>query len=281
MTTVLKLTEEKLSEMTKTEYKVARFFIQSPEALIFDTLDTAAEKIGVSTATVIRFAKRLGFFGFKDFQERLRVESKSASSLPDKLKRTVENGGDNLFSRTVSGALGRIEESFASLPLDSLRKTASRLAGAGRVFTLGLRESYALAHYAYTRILSVRRGVCILNTGGEWGSEGLLSLGAGDVCLAFLFHRYTKVALDVLKALKARGVYVILVTSPPYDKVEALCDLILPVFTEIGGIKNCFAAPVCLCDYLCSAIAGELGEGALEYMKESEKLFSELDLLRD
>ena len=155
---------------------------------------------------------------------------------------------------------------------EQISSAARLVCQAERVFTFGSRESYALAHYAYTRLLSVRPNVSILQT-ASGQIESVLSLGQGDVCIVFLFHRYTLHTVKLLELLKKRHVSVILVTDPPCEDVASTAEVLLPCLVDCGGIKNTAVAPVVLMDYFCDAVAAKLGDQSLEYMKNAEALF--------
>jgi DNA-binding MurR/RpiR family transcriptional regulator len=75
----LKIINDTLSKMTKTEYKIALFATSNINDFAFETLEEISKKIGTSTASVIRFCRRLGFEGYKEFQDKLREELKRQS----------------------------------------------------------------------------------------------------------------------------------------------------------------------------------------------------------
>lgn len=271
-----------LSEMTKSEYKVAIFCLNNARAIAFDTLEETAMKIQTSTTSVIRFCRRLGFAGYKELQDRVRLELKMQPSLPDKYERAVSDTSEDLLTDRICRATAYcVEKTFSSISPDLLAKAVEKIASARRVFTFGMRESLALSHYAYTRLLSVRRDVNMLSAAYNGESEALLSLTGDDVCIVFLFHRYTSAALRVLEIIKECGAAVILVSAPPYDKALTEGCLLLSCHTDISGIKNSFVAPSAIADYLCNATALALGDEAVEYMRESEKIFDRLSLLED
>ena len=269
-----------LSDMTKSEYKVALFCIGNIEEIAFDTLEALAERISTSTTSVIRFCRRLGFAGYKELQEEVRRELKAQPSLPDKLERTISSSGGRLEA-TSRAVISCVERSLAETSEENISRAVDMICGAARVFTFGMKESYALAHYAYTRLLSVRGEVNLLSIGFSGEIEQLLSLGEGDVCVFYLFHRYTSTSLEVLSALKDRGVSVILVSSPPFSEEIISGSLLFSVYTDIGGVKNSAAAPIALTDCICNAVAVRLGDSALEYMRSSEELFSRFSILAD
>ncbi len=273
---IIETVKSSLEEMTKSDRRIATHFINDPHAFAFETLDTIATEIGISTTSVIRFARKLGFTGYKEFQESVRLDFKHELTLPDKLNRSFDEGVQDVqLSRTLRNTVNCIEETFKTIPSSSIHDAVNAMAMARRVFCFGLKESYALAHYAYTRFLTVRGDVYILSAGHSGEIESVLSLNENDVCIFFLFHRYTKPAPEILKILKKQGVKVILVTSPPYDELSVDDTILLPCFVDINGIKNSAVAPICLTDHLCNSVVVASREKSLDYMKKSEALFKD------
>lgn len=277
---VLRIINNTLTEMTKTEYKVALFAVSNISDFAFETLESISEKIGTSTTSVLRFCRRIGFEGYKELQESVREDLKANSSLPDKFEKTANNDGkDGLTCRICNRALDCLRRTFDELSDEVMDKAVSALAGAVRIFTFGMKESYALAHYAYTRLITVRRNVSVLPVGYNGEVEYLLSLNENDVCLVFLFHRYTAEAVRILKRLKECGVQILLVSAAPYYEIAEYSDILLPCYVDIGGIKNSSVAPIALVDCMCNATAMKLGDDALEYMRMNESEYKKLEVL--
>ena len=263
------------SEMTKSEKKIASHFMENTNTFAFETLDGIAEKIGTSTTSVIRFCRRLGFSGYKPLQSEVRARVKSTLPLPAKLERVAVNNGEDIGHRKIlQNVIDCIDKTFEDVSEEMICSAANIISEAKRVFCFGLKESFALAHYAYTRFLTIRSNVFMLSAvqGGE--IESILSLGNDDACIFFLFHRYTNPAPKILELLKKQGVKVILVTSPPFETIEENADILFSCNVDINGIKNSAAAPICIVDCLCNSLAS-YDEKTLEYLNKSEELFKE------
>lgn len=261
-----------LDEMTRSERQVALRYLERAEEFAFRTLEGIAELADTSTTSVLRFCRRLGFEGFRDFQLALRQQLRFQPQLPDKFHRTVD-GSDGLLSRTVEQDMHCIRQTFLTISEESLGRAVGLISGARRVFTFGMKESFALAHYAYTRLLTVRPEVALLSGISNGEIEPLLGLTGEDVGIVFLFHRYTRQTLQVLELLRKLRVPVILVTDEPCAQVEGLAEVLLPCAVDHGGIKNTAVAPIVLSDYLCGAVAAAMGDAALQYMRRTEELF--------
>lgn len=271
---IIETIKSNLHNMTKSEQKIAAYFLGNPNTFAFETLDNIAAKIDISTTSVIRFCRKLGFVGYKAFQDCVRTEFKYQLTLPNKFNRTVKAKNTNSqFHLSVKNSINCIEQTFNTIPAEDIHSAIKAISEAKRVFCFGLKESFALAHYAYTRFLTIRSDVFMLSAGQGGEIESVLSLGKDDVCIFFLFHRYTNPAPQILELLKKQGTTIILITSPPYDELESNANILLPCFVDINGIKNSAVAPICLIDHLCNSAIIANGNKSLDYMKKSEALF--------
>lgn len=265
-------------EMTKSEKEISAYLFSHRDEFAKKSIKELADENGLSTTTLIRFARRLGFEGFREFKKALCSDTAISPTLTSKFQSINFMSGDRLLSDTVNQAVKCIEDTFTCLPGRLLSDCAGKLENARRVYTFGMKESYALSHYAYTRLYTVRNDVFMLDT-ARGDAESLLNIVPDDVCMVFLFHRYTKNSVEVLKALKKTGAAIILVTSEPVLEIEDYADILIPCVVYGIGIKNTSIAPVCLLDYLCNVLAVKNPQKALERFKEIELLFENQETL--
>lgn len=279
---VVDMIRQELIHMTRSERQVAAFALGHMNDIAFYTLDNLAQQVTTSTTSVLRFCRRLGFTGFTQFQQAVRAELKYNPDLLDKFHRTADTTvGNALLAQTIQQGIRCIQQTFRELPFEAIEEAVKRITAARRVYTFGMRESQALAAYAYSRLLTVREDVFMHQDGYCGNVEALLSLNKDDVFLIYLFHRYTGQTLQLLELLKDRGIQVILVTSPPVDAVARFATVVLSCQVDGGGIKNTALAPICLADYLCNAVAMANTERTLERMKQTEALFLRSETLND
>lgn len=267
-------------DMTKSEKKIASYLLEHLHEAGFLTLDAAARNADTSTTSVLRFCRSLGYAGYKEFQKALHDEFRERLSLPERFAITQKvSSGDHLLSQIINDGVGNIERTFSASGEETLKEAAALLAGARRLFTFGMRESYALAHYAYTHLQTVRDQVTILDLGYNGMIEQALDLTEEDVCLFFLFHRYTAQSVQALQLIRDHRIRVILVTSPPFDKVSPYADLLIPCYNETSGIKNSGLAALCLIDYLTNAVATLHSEETLKRLGWIEETLKKSRLL--
>lgn len=275
---VIETINREYAKMTKSEKALAAYLLSHKSEFENDSITELAARNQVSTPTLIRFARRLGFTGFRDFRKALLESSPIKSTLVNKFESIAHSSENKIMKDTVQQAFSCIEETFSRLDDETSEKAVSLLQTARRVYTFGMKESYALAHYAYTRLYTVRDDTFLLNI-SNGDLESLLDLRPDDTCLVFLFHRYTKRALDILALLKKIGVHVILVTNDPTDRVNPFAEVVIPCIVSGTGIKNSSIAPICLLDYLCNVLATTDSPKTLERLKHIEGLLKEQSAL--
>ena len=120
--------------LTKTEQQVASFFLSHPQDFSFYTLGRAAHEAGTSTTSVLRFCRRLGFTGFKEFQENLQDEIKSQMNLPDRMRHISHDASDSdLLEQIVQRNIQNVFQSISDISSSSLELAVSKLSAAKRV----------------------------------------------------------------------------------------------------------------------------------------------------
>jgi DNA-binding MurR/RpiR family transcriptional regulator len=263
---------ESLSLLTNSKKKVADFVMENMDTLAFATLEDVAAMAGVSTTTVIRFARVLGYSGYSDMQKDIQCEIMEKVGLPERFKDSIESMNlDGLLSETMRNDIANISNTINNLSDHTLRQVVENIKSARNVYMLGMRSSFALAHYAASRLGQVRPNVHLIQSIGMIFPEELAGSGAQDICIAFLFPRYSKTTSNLIIWLRSMGVRVILFSSPNYVSIEHYGDFIIPCHVRGSSFKNSFVAPICVINYLAAVVALENNEVANETLRRTEE----------
>lgn len=261
-----------LSHMTKSQRSVASYYLlHLNEASLF-TLETAAEKMQVSTTTVIRFARALGYTGFTQMQKDLQQNLLSKAGLPERLQELQSSSKENnkLLISSMQNDIDDITKTFDAIDSSQLDKVVNMINDARKVYILGLRSSFSLAHYLTSRLSQIRPDVRLVQTEGMLYPEDFSGANDKDLCITFLFPRYSNTTLKLLQWLKKKKTPVVLVTSTIYDDVAELGNIILPCSVTGVSFKNSFAGPIALINYIAAATAIVGHDRAMETIKDTE-----------
>jgi len=104
--------------------------------------------------------------------------------------------------------------------------------------------------------------------------EELIGCNEQDVCIAFLFPRYSKTAVNLILWLRKRGVRIILFTSQNYSAIRNYGDIFLPCSVTGISFKNSFATPICLINYISAAIALLEKPRSIETLQQTEEFLT-------
>lgn len=114
----------------------------------------------------------------------------------------------------------------------------------------------------------------LVQSAGMIYPEELIGCNKQDVCIAFLFPRYSKTAANLILWLRKYGVRIILFTNQNSKAIQSYGDIFLPCI--VGGIsfKNSFAAPICLINYIAAGIVSLDHPRAVETLQQTEEFLN-------
>ena len=263
------------SSMTKSQKRVAIYMIDHINTIAFCTLDELSKKIGVSTTTIIRFARAIGLSGYAELQALVQSSIEYKVSLTDRLEKTSEEiSEDHLLATSFQQDIKNIHATFKTIPHQRVDQAVDRIVRARNTYIVGYRTAYGLAHFAATTLGQVKKNVRMVHALGGSFPEELTSASKEDVCIAFSFPRYYKLTLEIVSWLRERGTSIILITSPQYQEIRGYGDIILPCRIEGTYLKDSLVAPMCLANYLSTAVLARNKDEAMEVVSSVEGIFN-------
>lgn len=213
------------SDLPAGERAIVRVLLDDYPFAALGSLRSLADRADVSPPTASRLVSRLGFAGFADFQAAVRTDARGQdqSRLRDFVSQAPDphQAAENLRSG-LDGALAAVTE-----PL--LTAAAARIAKAHAVWAIGGPLSELAAEYLIRQLAGLRAGARVVPDTPAARARGLLDLGPSDLIVAYDFRRYSADTARFVRAARARGSRLILVTdfweSPLADQAEVLIRL--------------------------------------------------------
>lgn len=262
-------------ELTNSHKEVANYFLYHLDKVAVSTLEELSGQVGVSTTTVIRFARQLGYTGFTQLQKAAQsiVLNKEAdvtsAAAPGKEHSAAP---DRCLQESYERDKLNIENTMRSLKKEELDKAVSLMLEADTLYLMGMRMAFTLAYYSFASWGRVRTNIRLLNMTGMEYPEEMLGMKKGDVCVLFAFPRYSSSLLRILNWMKKKQVKVILMTAASFAAAKEFADIVLPCRVKTSSYQNSYAAPVCLINYFTSALAAKNFAESAELLKDSEEL---------
>ncbi|GKH32021.1 MurR/RpiR family transcriptional regulator [Muricomes sp. OA1] len=255
MSNFLQALNNNYHDFTRSQKVIADYLSNNLSSIAFCTLEELADRIGVSTTTIIRFSRALGYTGYSEMQKDIQNGFQTKVSLPERLSLHKDYPSNTLLADSFQNDIQNIQSTLEAQNVEDLQKAIDLISTAPTVYVLGMRSSFSISYYTASRLSEIRENIHLIQSVGMLYPEEIVSAKPGDVCVAYLFPRYSKLSTTVLSWLKNEGVTIILFTSQNYSAVKGYGDVILPCSISSLSYKNSYAAPMSLSNYLIAAIA--------------------------
>ncbi len=216
-------------EFSAGQKKICDLFFKEPIFLAFSSALEVGKRVNVSESTVIRWTQKLGYKGYAEFQQV--VQRKLAEERLEKADQKIpEPIADQSFLENLLDAdILSIMKLKKSINEEKLLQVVDKISQANQIYVTGNFFDYGIAHwFANWLNLVLGRTETMYPSTGEYYTQ-LSKVKKGDLVIAFVFPRYTKLAIDTLKVVKAQGAEVVVLTDSEESPTLAYADYAFPV----------------------------------------------------
>lgn len=254
--------------LTPTERRIAEAVLAEPTLLAFGTVSDLATRVGTSRPSIVRFAHKLGFSGYSELQESVRMTLSEQVTRPS--QRIRHDGSTNAAAKA---AIARATASvFEVIDDGQLASLASPLVRARAVWIATGETSRAGAYTLSSGLGIIRPDVRLLE--GPTVPVTLAGARPGDAAVVFDFSRYRSEAVHIARILADIGVEIVAITDGPLSPLATLatawCQLDVPA---IGPFDSSVPA-VALAELLVAEVAGSLHDEATVRVDRIEELWN-------
>ncbi len=221
------------------------------------SIEEMASFTSVSTATLSRFARAVGFEGYPDLRHALVSAVQNGLRPVEKLSDTFERSTDASPLRSgLEATLANLRSSAEALSPQMLGGMAKRLAAARSVYVMGFGLS---AHLAGLLTLGLEP-FCqrLVNVVGDGGTENaaarLMGLGAEDVLIAISFPRYSRDIVHLTHYAADRGAWIIAITDSVASPLQGHANEVLLAQAAHPVLSSSNAAAVLVIEALVTAL---------------------------
>lgn len=268
---ILQVIRTKYDGMSETYKKIAGFIINNAERAAFASLDELSKQIGVSDATLIRFARELGFEGYQGLREALvtfirgiiypsqdltlRLEQKELPTLEGVRKADIE-----FIHRTLDGINRAWFEEWARMVISS-----------ERIFTMGWGISSFLSDFLAFQLERLGYPAQSITRERRPLIERMLFLKKGDLLIVFDLIEYSSEIYEALEYIHEQKdqVKLITITNDLTAQIVAFADL--SFFCDTLSTMVSLTAPMCL----INAVVQEVITQKPRKARSAVKLFKE------
>ncbi|GAA1462322.1 MurR/RpiR family transcriptional regulator [Nocardiopsis exhalans] len=269
----------RLGDFSSGERRVARALLASYPTAGLETVRLLAERAGVSAPTVLRFANRLGFANYPEFQRSLLEElsERDQSPLNAYSSGAAEGARESLdpehLGRSAAATLSEaVEETLTGIPRYELEAAVGLLSDTDRrVVACGGRFSRVLAQYLVLHLMQVRGRSTVLPDSPVERADLLCDAGRRDVFVILDFRRYEEEHLRLAERVAEQEAKVVLLTDRWLSPVSGVADVVLPA--QVGSLSayDSLVPTMAVCEALVAGVIHTLGDRAEERLRRFEE----------
>ncbi len=209
---------------------IAEHLLRNPVHGSSLSIEELAAASGVSTATLSRFARALGYGGYPELRAALADTLQEVLRPVEKLRGALaRQDADDPLRLSLQDSLTNLRATAEGLDPAALARVVARMSEAPCVYVLGFGLS---AHLAALLTLGLqpfcRQLVNVVEYGGTEVAAGrLMNLERADALIAISFPRYAADAIHLTRYARDRGAHITALTDSIASPLAPLADELL------------------------------------------------------
>lgn len=273
--------EQHFPRLTKSEQKIGSFLLSSYDQAVFLSAADIAQQLEVSEATIVRFARSVGYESFPQLRRALqhlyRVKTTPATRLQRKLA-DLKTGEGHILTKVVEMELQFLSEVPREIVPADFDRAVKLLLKGRRVFVFGSGPSRILADLVTIRFTRFGLSVMCMTESGRDLLDKLALLKRGDIVLAMGFHRLTGELAATIDYARRVGCKTILLTDTLRAHFQDKVAVILAARRGPVSTFHSLIVPMAILNAMILAVAMERPTESLGSLKRMEELRAEYGL---
>lgn len=231
------------SELTKSEKQIANYLRKNQEESAFLSAAELAELLDLSEATIVRFARTVGFDSYpamrtmlqENFRNRVTHSTRLRSRLDD-----LREAGD-LFEKVTISEIDYLTQALQTVDRKELNRAVAYMLEREHIYVFGTGPSISLVHLLNLRLTRFGKQVIPLTNAGRETLEPLPLMTENDLLFAIGFFDVNPTLQIVMDHANERSCPVILLTDTLGSIIGDKADVIL---AAKRGPVSTFHSPV-------------------------------------
>lgn len=264
---------ENYKDLTKSEKQIADYLRKNQEESAFLSAGEVANRLDLSEATLVRFARSLGFDSYpamrevlqENFRRRVTHSARLRSRLDD-----LREAGD-IYERLVVSEMDYMTQSLESVDREALHQAVSLMENRKRIYIFGIGPSASLVELMRLRLERFGHQVVPLTTAGRELLEPLLSMTEQDLLFVICFFDVTPALQFLLDYARDTNCPVIMLTDTLGSIIGNKATVVLSAKRgPVSGFHS-LVVPMTIINSLLLAMGGE-ESGVMENLDKLDQL---------
>lgn len=220
--------------LTPKQICLAEYIEKNYPSLAYITMTKLAHLADVSETTVVRLIYALGYSGFPEFKNALRMTIEQTATVASGMSRYELGSQKYKFPQDACKAIFDLEmqitqETFANIDMEEHQKAVDLIYSAPMVIVLGCGANSCCSQALGFALQVILKNVHIVEDLGLEEGALLRDVPEGTVCIAFSTPRYPRTTQEILEILKNNKAKIIGCSDSMLSPVVPFCDVFFQV----------------------------------------------------
>ena len=262
---LIKLIHDRYEDMSKSYQRIALYLTQNPNDVAVLSVNAIGTKCGIHASSFVRYAQSLGYKGFKELQAVFQRRLSTAAPGFDARVRALEaelggarEGELGFLADLVTRDVASLQDLLANMDAGQLAEAARLMEASDTIYLVGqLRSAPVVDLLRYVLTMLGKRTV-LLDAGGGLATHMARVARPTDMLFVVSFRFYATEVVNVAEETAGRGVPIVAITDSTLSPYAKTAKIMFAVPEHEYTFSRSLAAPMCLAQALCVALASRL-----------------------
>ncbi len=275
-TDVAKKIRNHYTSYSKGQKRIANFILENYDKAAYMTAAKLGRTANVSESTVVRFAYKIGFDSYSEFQKAVQELVRTRLTPNQRIEFTKQRiGKGDILENVMEADISKIRYTIDKINRNAFYYSVDAILAAKTIYIMGARSSEAVARILYYNLSLIFDNVKFVNpTSSAEVFEQMLSIGKNDVLFAFSFPRYSLKMVSAVKYAKNNGAKVVVCTDSEISPLVEHASYVLTAQSDMASFMDSLVAPVSIINAIIVEITNKRE-------KEIRKRFDTLEQVWD
>ena len=223
--------DKQLSARKAQEQKVMAFLRAHEDSVMDLSISEIAEGAGVSSPTVVRFCKSLGFEGLKDFKINFQAETIKTRQINEPI--TWASSDEDIRTLMKEKSAFSVQSLFSSENMDAMDRMAKAIVKADNIEIIGMGGSGIIAEYLFKELLRYGKKASLFSD-PYMKVHSSVGRHEGDICIAISCSGTNNDVLTTVNRAKKDGKKIYSITNNGDSTLAGMSETYVKSCTVTG-----------------------------------------------
>jgi DNA-binding MurR/RpiR family transcriptional regulator len=268
---VLESLKENYDNLTGSQIAIGKYMMDHIEEVPFLSAIELGERAGFSDATIIRFARSIGYEGYSDLKNAIIAETRQIATPDERVLKSLSDLEESrdMGLQVAERDLKNLQAFLLEISIEKMEKTVELIYASDTIYFIGLHDGALAMDFLLMHMRRMGFKVVSITEGGLENIEKLGAVHEGDLLIAGSFPRYSKTTINAARFASEKGAAVISITDSELSPIGMKSDIAFVVETDNTGFFNSHIVTLELCNILLIKLLDKNKEFVYGNLKET------------